>query len=99
MSGNPQQPDDPDMQALMQVLDAVYAEQERKVGKVDIRPEDGSLETSAWNAIVLGHPNRIQDMRGTTAFALDLVSRLIDNGKLRPAAGAFAPAMIAAFLR
>jgi len=99
MTNKPQPPEDPEMQAFLQVIEAAYAEQERRVGKVDILPEDGSLQSTVWNAIVLGYPNRIQDMRETTSFAREVVCRLTDNGHLPEIIGTHASPMISAFLR
>ena len=65
--------------ALLDILQASQADQELNDGTVAMRPDEAGLEDIAWNAIVVGYPNRFEDMREEAAYAGELVRKLINR--------------------
>jgi hypothetical protein len=66
---------DPTMNAF---LDAIYASQESSkslYGEVEIR-EEKKAEDIIWNAVILGHPNKFEDMKETIAFTRQFCNKL-----------------------
>ena len=91
-------PDDPEAQAILKVLRGAYEKQAEEFGRAEPRADDGSLAVVAWNAVVLGHPNRFESMRETGEFAHRVAELMRLNGHIRPEASPYAGAMLAGLL-
>jgi len=62
--------------ALIDILQATQADTESNEGAITLRPDETSLEDIAWNAIVIGYPNRFEAMPEEAAYARQLVAKL-----------------------
>jgi hypothetical protein len=94
------QGDQPDevLDTFMDVLLATQQQTEEEVGPVRLRPREDRLEDIAWNAVVVGHPNRFEDAAEASDFARLLTRKLIGRGHLPVAAEPYAPAMLAGLM-
>src|SRR5215208_927027 len=92
--------DRPD-EVLDAALDTIFATQqeaEEELGPVRLRSVEHGLEDIAWNAVVIGHPNRFEDVAEASAFATLLTRKLVGRGHLDAAADPYAPAMLTGLL-
>jgi hypothetical protein len=63
-----------------------------------LRESEEGLEDIAWNAVVIGHPNRFEDVGEASRYAHQLAKKLIERGNIPAAALPFAPAMLVGLL-
>jgi hypothetical protein len=89
--------DPTDLEAIADLLAGVQQAQEEKYGKVELRAREDSVEDMAWNAVVLGHPNRFEPSE-VPSFARRLNGKLIASGNLPEASRAYAPEMLTGLL-
>jgi hypothetical protein len=92
-------PDDPEVQDIMDVLKSAYQAQAEVSGLAEPTDDNDSLESIAWNAVVMGHPNRFPDMPETASFARQVVDKLVEGGHLHHDARLYAVYMVAGLLR
>ncbi len=88
-------------QTMNAFLDVLYAGQESSkelYGEVEIR-EEKVVNDLLWNAVVLGHPNKFEDMMETTRFARQLAGKLSHKNALPVEYGEDAIALLAGMLR
>jgi CHAT domain len=89
---------DESLNAIIDTLLATQREAEEEVGSTILREKEESLEDIAWNAVVIGHPNRFEDVGEASHYADQLVRKLVDRGNIPAAALSFAPAMLVGLL-
>ncbi len=53
---------------VVKVMFATQQAEEEELGAVELRPREGSLEDIAWNAVVVGHPNRFEDVAEASQY-------------------------------
>lgn len=94
----PQDDDDGVMEAFTKLIMATQQGQEEELGKVTLRPREDTMTDIAWNAVVVGHPNRFEDPAEAADFARFLTAKLISQGHLREPAEPYAHAMLIGLL-
>ena len=81
------------------IFRAVRQQQAETEALAELRDAERTLEDIAWNAVVLGHPNRFGGFRETIDFAQRLAAKLTRGLYLADEAENHAPTMLAALLR
>ena len=71
---------------------------EEEVGPTRLREQEENLEDVAWNAVVIGYPNRFEDVGEASGYAVLLAKKLIERGDLPDVALPFTPAMLVGLL-
>jgi hypothetical protein len=97
--GNAEEPLDETLKSFLDVLYGVYADQARRQGFAELRETEKTLEDIAWNAIVIGHPNRFEDMQDGAVFCAQLTRKLHQHGFLPAAALPYASTVLSGVLR
>jgi CHAT domain-containing protein len=72
--------------AMLDIMAAVQQAEESERGAVGLRSSERTLRDLAHNAIVIGWPNRFEDMREAAAYVTTLVSKLVQRGFMPAAA-------------
>ena len=92
--------EEPD-EAVEALLDAMLASQagaEEETGATRLRDTEKSLEDITWNAVVIGHPNRFEDVGDATRYAALLARKLVERGHLPEACEPHAAALLVGLL-
>lgn len=87
-----------DMDDILKALSGIYAQQEAEMGKASVREEHG-LKDITHNAVVVGYPNRFEDMPETMAYIHQLANKLIQQGYLEKTTTPYANNLLAAMLK
>ncbi len=90
--------DDASVNAIGRLIMGHHQAQEERIGKVRLRPREDKLEDIAWNAIVIGHPNRFEDPADAVAFARFLTAKLIARGHLTAVSNPYSTTMLVGLL-
>jgi hypothetical protein len=91
--------DDGSMRAIMEAMMGAQQAAEERYGRAAIREVETDVDDIVWNAVVMGHPNRFEDLRESVAFAEQVARKLADRGLLPPNTMRHAPLMLAGLLR
>jgi CHAT domain-containing protein len=91
--------DDGEMQQFMQALLGAQQAAAAEYGHATTRDEETDADDIAWNAVVMGHPNRFEDMPESVEFAALVARKFARMGDLPADAMQHAPAMLAGLLR
>jgi hypothetical protein len=100
--GNESRPADPQDDSLRDIVNALrgaYQAVEEKYGAATVRHVEGGIDDILSNAVVMGYPNRFEDMREAAAFTQLIAEKLARSGFLPAAAMPHAPVMLAGLLR
>jgi hypothetical protein len=89
-------------EALEGAMDVLLATQQAAEdsygGPVRPRPRENSVEDIAWNTVVLGHPNRFEDLAEASAFCRLTARKLVDRGYLASGQEQLAQVMLTGLL-
>ena len=91
--------DDGSMDQIMEALLGAQQAAEEQYGRATTRDEERDADDIAWNAVVMGHPNRFEDMPESVEFVEVVARKLARRGYLPASAMQHAPAMLAGLLR
>jgi hypothetical protein len=90
--------EDPELNAFVDVLLATQQASEDERGRVSIRPRENSFDDIMWNAVVVGHPNRFQDVAEAASFCRLLTRKLIARDHLPAEAEPYAQPILTGLL-
>lgn len=95
----PEGEDDGSMRQIMEGVMGAQQAVEEKYGRAAVRDVEADADDIAWNAVVMGHPNRFEDTPESVAFAGQVAQKLVQRGFLPVSAMEHAPTMLAGLLR
>ncbi len=90
-------PADPQMDAIMNILQGVYSQQ-AKENPTALRTPERSIDDAVWNAVVMGHPNRFSDMPEVFSVGQTVATKLLTLNALPPLAAPYAPVILSGLL-
>ena len=95
----PGEQDDGQMRAIMEALMGAQQAVAEEYGHVTVRDVEAGLDDILWNAVVMGHPNRFEDIPESVTFADQVALKLEHQGFIPASAKRFATPMLAGLLR
>ena len=88
---------DPQLDAIAALLRGVQAQQAQE-NPTTLRNPERSVDDVAWNAVVLGHPNRFSDMPEVFSFAETIAVKLQKLNSIPQPAAPYAPVILSGLL-
>jgi hypothetical protein len=95
----PGQEDDGSMDAIMEALMGAQQSAEDTYGRATVRDTETDANDVAWNAVVMGHPNRFEDIPESVRFAAIVARKFVQIGSLPSTSLPYAVPMLAGLLR
>jgi hypothetical protein len=98
MGPNPNQETDEMLDDFMDILQGSAADQERAGEICQLRDLEETLEDIAWNAVVIGHPNRFEEPPEAATFCQELSQKLYQRKFLQPESQPYAATLLTGLL-
>ena len=87
-----------ELQVIMDTILGAQARQEAVDGRVTLRQPERNVDDVLWNAVVIGHGNRFEDMPEAFSFSIQLAAKLHNHSVLPAQAMPYAPIILVGFL-